>query len=68
LAVNAGAFAWPWESVATTTVLMPVLENVPLAPLLGALNVTFTPASGEPPETVTLTAKLVVNGEFTLVV
>lgn len=38
-AVNMGAIAWPCESVETETELVPVLENVPLAPLEGALKV-----------------------------
>jgi hypothetical protein len=64
-----GAIAWPCESVETETELVPVLENVPLAPLEGALKVTSTPASGDwPPVWVTVTVRLVANVVLTLAV
>ena len=45
LAVNVGAATLPEASAPTVTVLDPLVENTPLAPLAGALNVTGTPAA-----------------------
>ena len=45
LAVNAGAATAPEASAPTMTVFDPLVENTPLAPLEGALNVTGIPAA-----------------------
>jgi hypothetical protein len=59
LAVNAAA-ATPPLVVVTVIVAVP-LENVPLAPLLGARNVTCTPVNWLPPESVTVTCNAAPN-------
>ena len=48
LAVNVGAVATPDAFVVAVAVLAPPV-NVPLAPVLGAANVTITPLTGLPP-------------------
>ena len=40
--------------------------KVPVAPLAGAVNVTLTPATGWPPESVTFAARLVAKGVLTV--
>ena len=46
LAVKAGAVATPLAAVSAVAVNMP--ENVPLAPVTGAVNVTLTPPTALP--------------------
>ena len=63
-AVNVGA-ATPLASVATAAVFSPPFPlNVPLAPLVGAVNVTVTPGTGFPP----LSFTVACNGEAKAVV
>jgi hypothetical protein len=57
--VNA-ADATPDPFVATVIVAVPLLD-VPDAPLPGAVNVTFTPATGLPPASFTVTASAFAN-------
>jgi hypothetical protein len=47
-AMNAGDVAIPFKSVVAVAVLEEVLENVPLGPMDGAVNVTTTPLVGAP--------------------
>jgi hypothetical protein len=47
-AVKIGAVAKPFVSVVTVVVFVLVLVNMPLAPLVGAANVTATPLAGDP--------------------
>jgi hypothetical protein len=47
-AVNVGAVATPTVLVMAVAVLVPVLANVPLAPLAGAVNVTVAPLTRLP--------------------
>lgn len=46
LAVNVPALATPVASVVTVVVVVPLVENVPLAPVVGAAKVTGMPGSG----------------------
>jgi len=55
-----GAEVTPSGLVGTTIVAVEFL-NVPLAPLLGAVKVTFTPDTRLPPASFTVTAKGLVN-------
>ena len=64
LAVN-GAVATPVLAVAIVIVAVP-FENVPLAPLAGAVNVTCTPLIGLLLPSVTLACSAVVNAVFTV--
>jgi hypothetical protein len=57
LAVNVGDVAWPFAAVLAVAVLVPVLENVPLAPEAGAVNVTVTPLTAAPAASFTTTTK-----------
>jgi hypothetical protein len=65
LAVNAGAATLPEASAPTMTVLDPLVENTPLAPLTGALNVTGIPAAplvtGQPSLLLSATCKPVAK-------
>jgi hypothetical protein len=54
LAVNVGAVATPCPFVLAVAVFTPE-ANVPLAPLVGAVNVTSTPFTAFPPASVTNT-------------
>jgi hypothetical protein len=56
LATNDGADAMPEGFVATTRVLPP-LENVPLGPVEGAVNVTETPLTAFPDESDTIACR-----------
>jgi hypothetical protein len=62
-AVN-GADAMPEAFVATMIVAVPLL-NTPDAPLPGAVNVTFTPATGLLPASRTVTASALANAVLT---
>ena len=64
LAVN-GAEASPVLAEATVIVAVP-FENVPLAPLAGAVNVTCTPLTGLLLPSVTLACRAVVNTVLTV--
>src|SRR6266508_3652325 len=59
-AVKVGAVAIPFAPVVASTVA-PVPANVPLAPLVGAANVTVTPLTGLPPASVALAASATAN-------
>jgi hypothetical protein len=60
LAVNVGARATPFESVfIVADVTGP--GKVPLAPLVGAVNVTATPETGFPPLSVAFACRAVPN-------
>jgi len=48
LAVNVDAVAFPVPSLVCVSTLVPVLANVPVAPVAGALNTTVTPAAAVP--------------------
>ncbi len=50
----------PEAFVATAIVLVELL-NTPLAPVVGAVNVTLTPATGLPPPSFTVTPSAVAN-------
>src|SRR5258705_6904583 len=64
-AANVGAVATPsTPDVALADTLPPL--KVPVAPLAGAVNVTLTPATGWPPESVTFPARLVAKGVLTV--
>jgi hypothetical protein len=65
LATNAGAVAMPLAFVGAAALLEP--ENVPVAPLAGAVNVTTTPLTGFPDASFTVACKGVANAVFTLV-
>ena len=65
LAVNVGAVAVPVASVATIAVREPL--NDPLAPLEGAVNVTFTPTTGLPPLSLTRVEKAAEKADVTWV-
>ena len=58
-AVN-GADAIP-EAFVGTTIVAVLLLNAPVAPVAGAVNVTFTPETGLPPASFTVTAKGLVK-------
>ena len=60
--MNVGALATPLVFVAMVTVAEPL--NVPLAPVVGAANVTFTPLTGLLPESFTVACRPVVNAEL----
>src|SRR5258708_36811249 len=64
LAVNAGAAATPEPSVRAVAVFVPVVANVPLAPVDGAVNVTVTPERAD--ESATFAFRAVVNVAFTV--
>ena len=55
LAVNVDAVALPVPSLVWVSTLVPVLANVPAAPVPGAANVTAMPAAGPPALLVTTT-------------
>ena len=63
--MNAGAATLPEASAPTMTVLDPLVENTPLAPLTGALNVTGIPAAplvtGQPSLLLSATCKPVAK-------
>jgi hypothetical protein len=65
LAVN-GAEATPDALVATVIVAV-LLLNTPDAPLPGAVNVTFTPATGLLPASFTVTASALANAVLIVV-
>jgi hypothetical protein len=48
LAANVDAVARPIASLVCVSTLVPVLANVPLAPVAGTLKMTLTPAAGAP--------------------
>jgi len=48
LAVNVDAVARPMASLVWVSTLVPVLANVPVAPVAGTLKMTFTPTAGAP--------------------
>ena len=48
LAVNVDAVARPIASLVCVSTLVPVLANVPVAPVAGTLKITFTPTAGAP--------------------
>jgi hypothetical protein len=54
LAVKTGAVATPEVLVGAVAALVPVLANVPLAPVESAVNVTVIPVSGFDDASVTL--------------
>src|SRR5271170_4456942 len=58
-AVNV-AVACPEASVTTEMVLVP-FENLPLAPLAGAVNITVNPCNGLLPESATVATSELVN-------
>ncbi len=60
-AVNTDAVAMPLESVRTVSVLVPLPEKVPLAPLEGAVKVTEAPLTGLLDASRTVACKLVVK-------
>ena len=60
-AVKADEVAAPDESVVVVKVMAP-RANVPLAPLAGAVNVTDTPPTGLPPESLTVATSGAANG------
>jgi hypothetical protein len=64
-AVN-GAAATP-EAFVTTVIVVVLLENTPLAPDPGAVNVTFTPDTGTLPASLTVTASAFANAVLTVV-
>jgi hypothetical protein len=72
LALNGGAASAPEESAPTMTVLEALVENTPLAPLAGALNVTGIPATalvtGQPSLFASATCKLLANAVPTIAV
>jgi hypothetical protein len=65
LAVSAGAVATPLALV--TAVAVAPLENMALAPLAGALNVTVTPFTGLLLLSFTVTCSAVANAVLTVV-
>jgi hypothetical protein len=65
LAVNAGAVATPLLLVVAVAVDEPL--KAPLAPLLGAVNVTLTPLTGLFPESLTVAWSAVANAVLTTV-
>jgi hypothetical protein len=62
LAVNAGAVATPLLLVGAVAVSE--VPNLPLAPLLGAVKITFTAFSGLPLASVTVAWRAVANAVF----
>src|SRR6266545_226897 len=60
VAVKVGAVAMPFAPVVASAVA-PVPANVPLAPLVGAANVTLTPLTGLPPASVASAASATGN-------
>src|SRR5580698_7249670 len=66
LAVKAGAVAMP-EALVVAVAVRAAPGKVPLAPELGAVNVTFTAGMGLLPESVTITERALANGVFTVV-
>ena len=58
-AVSAGAVAWPLALV--TAVAVAEFPNVALAPLPGAANVTVTPLTALPPESLTVACSAVAK-------
>jgi hypothetical protein len=76
LAVNVDAVARPVPSLVWVSTLVPVLANVPVAPVAGTLKITLTPTAGAPallvnttdivgyavPDAVTNLVVAVVNG------
>ena len=60
LAVNVGAIATPDAFVVAMAVRAPPV-NVPLAPVLGAVNVTVTPLTGLPPASFTVACSAVAK-------
>lgn len=64
MAVNAGAVATPLAFVAAVTVVtLPV--KLPLAPVVGAVNVTVTPLTGLLPASFTVACRAVANAVLT---
>jgi hypothetical protein len=61
LAKNVGAVAMPDAAVAAVVILFPP-ENVPLGPFAGAVNVTVTPPTAFPEESVTSAPRGSRNG------
>jgi hypothetical protein len=65
--VNAEAVATPFAPVASVSVFVVLVANVPLAPVAGAANVTDAPLIGFESASNTVTATGVVNAVLTVV-